>query len=75
MVEIRKLNLLAIVNSICGKKLDFALYPYRDFPEIFNGLGTILGVFKIDLRKIPNHAVCIPSGLLLLVYETRPNKK
>ena len=46
MVKICKLNLLAIVNSICGEKLDFALDPYRNFPEIFDGLGTILGRFS-----------------------------
>ncbi len=47
MPEINNLNLLAIINAISSNSFD----PIVSFPEIFKGLGTMPGVFKINLIK------------------------
>jgi len=45
--DIRGLNLLAIVNSLCSTKFD----PFRAFPEVFQGLGTLPYVFTINVNR------------------------
>ena len=44
--ELRQLNLLAVVNSMCKDDFD----PTREFPDVFQGLGTLPGTFKINLK-------------------------
>ena len=62
IAEIRNLNLLAIVNSIEKEKRDFD--PYKTFPQIFEGLGTMPGVFKIELRENTEpYRLCTPRSI------------
>ena len=49
IVEIRGLNLLAVVNSIQPNKKAFD--PYKDFPVLFEGLGTMPDVYKIVMKS------------------------
>ena len=49
IVEIRSLNLLAIVNSIRPSREAFD--PYKVFKVLFEGLGTMPDVYKIVLRS------------------------
>ena len=45
--EIKSLNLLAVVNSINRDSFDV----FSAFPRVFEGLGTMPGEFKIQLKK------------------------
>ena len=47
IAEIRRLNLLAVVNSLAmvGNSFD----PMREFPSLFDGLGVMPDVFNITL--------------------------
>ena len=45
--EIKSLNLLAVINELCVREFD----PLKTFPKIFKGLGTMPGVFKINLKQ------------------------
>lgn len=44
--ELRELNLLAVVNAMCASEFD----PIKKFDKLFKGLGTMPGMFKIDLK-------------------------
>lgn len=48
IIEIRKLNLLAIVRSLINVPSRFD--PFVEFPKLFEGLGTMPDVFKINLK-------------------------
>ena len=48
VAEIRKLNLLAVVNSLSTSTKKFDVF--QEFSELFEGLGTMPEVFKINLR-------------------------
>jgi len=45
--DIRGLNLLATINSLCSSKFD----PFRVFPEVFQGLGTLPYVFTTNVKR------------------------
>jgi len=45
--ELKDLDLLAIINSIENSQFD----PIKEFPGVFNGLGTMPGRFKISLKE------------------------
>ena len=45
--EIKTLNLLAIVSSISRDSFDV----FSAFPRVFEGLGTMTGEFKIQLKE------------------------
>lgn len=47
MPEIKKLNLLAVVNAMCKCEFD----PLTMFPKVFDGLGTMPGTFSIRLNN------------------------
>jgi len=47
MPELRRLNLLAVINAMCTDEFD----PVRAFSRVFKGLGTMPGTFVIDLRR------------------------
>ena len=47
MPEIKKLNLLAVVNAMCTTEFD----PLKMFPKVFDGLGTMPGIFSIELNN------------------------
>ena len=44
--ELRELNLFAVINALCDTKFD----PLEEFKEVFEGLGTMPGLFKIKLK-------------------------
>ena len=48
IVEIRKLHLLAVVNSLV--KCEFKFNPFELFKELFQGLGTMPEVFRINQK-------------------------
>ena len=45
--QIRELGLLRSVNMICDNLFD----PFKKYPELFTGLGTMPGEFKIELKE------------------------
>ena len=47
MPELRQLNLLAVVNATCTNEFD----PVKKFNKVFEGLGTMPGLFSISLKK------------------------
>ena len=62
ILEIRKLNLLAVVNSISNESNVFD--PYSEFAHLFKGLGTMPGIFKIDLREDTRpFRLCAPRSI------------
>ena len=46
MTELKNLNLLAVINGMCTDNFD----PIQKFPKVFEGLGTMPGMFSITLR-------------------------
>ena len=44
--ELMQLNLLAVVNAMCSIEFD----PVKKFSKVFAGLGTMPGVFTIDMK-------------------------
>ena len=45
--ELKQLNLLAVINAMCLNEFD----PTREFPKVFEGLGTMPGKFSINLKR------------------------
>lgn len=45
--ELKKLNLLAVINSMCISEFD----PLKKFSKVFEGLGTMPGTFTVELEK------------------------
>lgn len=45
--DLRKLNLLAVVNSLVSNMFD----PMKIFPKVFEGLGTLPGSFRIHVKQ------------------------
>jgi hypothetical protein len=47
MPDLRQLNLLAVINALCVSEFD----PIKEFSDVFKGLSTMPGVFKIEKTK------------------------
>ena len=47
MPEIKRLNLLAVMNALCANEFDHL----KEFPKTFEGLGTMPGIFSFDLNR------------------------
>ena len=44
--ELIQLNMLALVNTMCSNEFDYV----KKFSKVFAGLGTMPGVFTIDIK-------------------------
>ena len=62
VVEIRKMNLLAVLNSI--SKTNEMFDPYIEFPALFSSLGVMPEIFKITLKEnVKPYCLCAPRPI------------
>jgi len=62
MNEIRKFEILAVINSLSIRKSEFK--PVEEFPKVFTGLGTMPDVFRINLSEdVKPYRLCAPRSI------------